>query len=91
MASSHPLDPLQNIQSVECDGIWANKNKSKIAVEFSENVYSKMSFRESIPATIGDHIIVLLENFAEENYLLDVDGGSITRGNVNNTFFSARN
>merc|ERR1712179_136824 len=67
LASSHPLDPLQNIRSVECDGIWANKNKSKIAVEFSENVYSKMSFRESIPATIGDHIIVLLENFAEEN------------------------
>jgi len=73
--SSDPFNALQNIQSVDCEGIWANKNKSKIAVEFSDTVYSKMTFTESIPAKIGDNLKVLLENFAENNpKTLKLDG-----------------
>jgi len=65
--SSHPVDGLQNLQSVECEGIWANRNKSKIVVEFSDTVYSKMTFTESIPAKIGDNLKDLMEKFAEDN------------------------
>lgn len=64
---SSQSEALQNIQSVDCEGIWANKNKSKIVVEFSDTVYSKMTFTESIPAKIGDNLKVLLENFAKDN------------------------
>jgi len=60
-------DDLQNIQSVNCEGIWSNRNKSKIVVEFSDTVYSKMTFTESIPAKIGDNVKDLLEKFAEDN------------------------
>ena len=67
LESAHPLDALQNLQSVDCKGNYGNQNKSKISVEFTDKIFSKMTFRESIPAEIGDNLLVLMEEYAMDN------------------------
>jgi len=78
LASAHPLDALQNLQSVDCKGNYGNQNKTKIAVEFADKVFSKMTFRESIPAEIGDNLLDLLEEYAMDNpKTLKFEGGVV--------------
>ena len=72
------LFKINEINQVDCNGIWANKNKTTIRVEFSDDIYSKTTFEFRFPAKIGDNFITILEEYSKNNpKTLNLKGKSI--------------
>ena len=52
---------------MDCNGEWANKQKTKIRVEFKDAVHSKTTFEFRFPADIGDNFMSLLDEYSRNN------------------------
>jgi len=75
---SDVLFKINEINQVDCNGKWANKNKTNIRVEFSDDIYSKTTFEFRFPAKIGDNFITILEEYSKNNpKTLNLKGKSI--------------